>query len=199
MKTQNFFARPQWLAALALISAGKLHAQSYVVDAQISGQADGGMYDYTLTLNNRSSSTTSIGTFWFAWTDYGYDLLPSSPTVTQTPAGWSASVLGGSYDYYGYTYYDGYSIQFTTSSAYLNPGSSLTFEFTSPDSPSDISGINPYFGNEVETSFVYSGGPFSDAGSQFLVETVVPEPAALGLLLVAGGSLMVTRWRRNHV
>src|SRR5438477_10889674 len=89
---------------------GKLHAQGYVVDAQITGQAAGnGTYNYTIQLNNDSSATESIETFWFAWVPdyYGYDLLASAPTINQLPAGWS--------DYVSYNNYylppgaDGYS------------------------------------------------------------------------------------------
>ena len=70
---------------------GMLHAQGYVVDAHMTSQAVGdGTYNYTIQLNNNSSSTTSIETFWFAWSPYyyGYDLLTSAPTITQTPSGW---------------------------------------------------------------------------------------------------------------
>ena len=169
----------------------RLQAQ-YIVDSQLSGQLNGGLYNYTLTLNNRSGSTMSIGTFWFGWTESGYDLMLSKPTVSQTPAGWSASVLGGPYSYYGYTYYDGYSIEFTSSSSYLNPGSSLSFHFTSPDSPLTMSGQNSYFGVPVETSVVYSGGPYSDAGDQFMVQTL-PEPSMLAFLLLAGAGTCLRR------
>jgi len=69
-----------------------------------------------------------------AWTDYGYDLLPSAPTVTETPTGWGGSVMGGPYSYFGYTYQDGYSIEFSSATP-LAPGGTLTFQFSSPDSP----------------------------------------------------------------
>ena len=197
MKIKKVFAAPRLIVILAMFSAPLLHAQIYVVDSQLNAQPDDGIYDYTLTLNNRDSSTTQIGTFWFAWTDSGEDLLLSSPTVTQTPSDWLASVSGGSYtDYYGNTYYDGYSIQFTTASDYLNPGSSLTFQFTSPDSPADISGDNPNFGIAIKTSFVYSGGPFSDAGNEFLVQTV-PEPGAFSLLVVGGLAIAIARYKNT--
>jgi hypothetical protein len=181
---------------LSCTAAHDVGAQNYVVDAQLSGQLSGGLYHYTLTLNNESSSMMPVGTFWFAWTDSGYDLLISKPMVTQTPTGWSGSVLGGPYSYYGYTYYDGYSIQFTSTGATLSPGSALSFQFTSPDSPLTMSGVNPNFGSAIETSVVYSGGPYSDAGDQFLVQTV-PEPSVLGLLSLAGAT-MAMRFRRRR-
>lgn len=197
MKSKGFTA---FLATtlLSFTVAHKVGAQNYMVDAQLSGQLSSGLYHYTLTLNNESSSTMPVGTFWFAWTDSGYDLLPSQPTVTQTPTGWSASVLGGPYSYYGYTYYDGYSIQFISTGASLSPGSSLSFHFTSPDSPLTMSGVNPNFGTTIETSFVYSGGPYSDAGDQFLVQTV-PEPTVLGLLSIVSAGAWTRRGAKRTV
>jgi hypothetical protein len=169
-----------------VVAVQRIDAQNYAADSQISGQAAGdGIYDYTLTLNNESSATSPVGTFWFAWTDYGYNLLPSAPTVTESalPAGWSGAVMGGPYSYYGYTYQDGYSIEFTSLTP-LAPGGTLTFHFTSADSPAAIAGNSPFYdGIPVGTSFVYSGGAFSDAGSQFLVSPV-PEPSTVGLMII---------------
>src|SRR5471030_1623595 len=92
---------------------GVLQAQGYVVDAQITSQAAGnGTYNYTIKLNNDGSSTASIGTFWFAWVPdyYGYDLLTSVPTITQTPYGWYSYPNNNSY-----YYPDGYSLEFYNS------------------------------------------------------------------------------------
>lgn len=180
-----------------VVAMQRIQAQGYAVDSQIIGQpAGGGIYDYTLILNNESSATSSIETFWFAWTDYGYDLLPSMPTVNDAdmPTGWSGTVLGGLYSSYGYTYPDGYSIEFTSPTP-LAPGGTLTFKFSSHDSPADISGNSPLYGIPVGTSFVYSGGAFSDAGSQFLVGTApVPEPSTISLVVTGiSGLLFVGR------
>ena len=176
------------LGLFMVVAMQRIQAQGYAVDSQIIGQSvGGGNYAYTLILNNESSATSSIGTFWFAWTDYGYDLLPSMPTVkaTDMPTGWSGTVLGGPYSDYGYTYPDGYSIVFTSLTP-LAPGGTLTFKFRSHDSPADISGNSPLYGIPVGTSFVYGGSAFSDAGSQFLVLTApVPEPSTINLM-VAG-------------
>jgi hypothetical protein len=179
------------LGLFTVVAMQRIHAQGYAVDSQISGQpAAGGTYNYTLILNNESSATSSIGTFWFAWTDYGYDLLPSAPTVTETPAGWSGSVMGGPYSYYGYTYPDGYSIEFSSLTP-LAPGGSLTFQFSSPDSPAAIAGNSPQYGIPVGTSFVYGGAAFYDPGSQFLVSTTpVPEPSTISLMVTGIAGLL---------
>jgi PEP-CTERM motif len=182
------------LSGLFMVVAMQLiHAQGYAVDSQIIGQlVGGGTYTYTLTLNNESSATSSIGTFWFAWTDNGYDLLPSMPTVraSDIPAGWSATVLGGPYSDYGYTYPDGYSIEFTSLTP-LAPGGTLTFKFRSLDSPAVISGNSPLYGIPVGTSFVYAGSAYADAGNQFLVVTApVPEPSTISLMVTGIAGLL---------
>jgi hypothetical protein len=51
----------------ALATAGAIHAQGIVANAQITGQpAGGGLYSYTIVLNNSASSSSSIQTFWYA-------------------------------------------------------------------------------------------------------------------------------------
>jgi len=185
------------LVSLTSVVTSEMHAQGYLANARFSGiSAGNGTYNYTVTLNNDPSATASIETFWFAWTDYGYDLLPSLPTVTTLPDGWNASVLGGSYSIYGYTYQDGYSIEFTSTTP-LPPGDSLQFQFNSPDSPNTLAGNSPLFGIPIGTSFVYSGAAFSDAGNQLLVSpTPVPEPSPNWLLTLGLGTLLLIARRR---
>jgi hypothetical protein len=173
-KTMNAIKR---FVCILLFAQAAIQARAgYVVDAQISSQALGdGTYDYTITLNNRSASTTPIGTFWFAWVPdyYGYDLLTSPPTITQSPANWNGNIINDTY-----YYPDGFSIEWYGAS--LMPGNSLTFGFNSPDSPSTLGMTSQYFGVPTMTSFVYSSYAFSDPGAEFTVQTV-PEPGALGL------------------
>lgn len=175
-----------WYAGLN----GALHAQGYVVNAQITGQAVGdGTYNYTILLKNDSSSQVSIGTFWFAWVpdDYGYDLLASEPTVTQLPGGWSPYI-----NYGNYYYPDGYSIEFYNSSGSpLAPGGSYTFGFNSADSPATLLQNSPYDSIPTLTSYVYSGYAFGDPGAEFLVTpTAVPEPSIAALLGICATSLL---------
>jgi hypothetical protein len=183
------------LASLCLFSPclnNVLHAQGYIPSAQISGQTAGdGTYNYTIQLFNNSSATQSIGTFWFAWVPniYGYDLLPSAPTITGEPDGWAGYPNNNSY-YYS----DGSSLLFyNASGSNLAPGQSDIFTFNSPDSPetlglTTLGGTNStFFNTSMLTSYVYSGGPFSDGGGAFVVAPApAPEPSTYSLLAGAG-------------
>ena|GEM_PF-1486966 len=137
--------------------------------ATLSGVQNGGLYDYTITLDN--TGTVPIGTFWYAWIPSGF-FLPSTPATETAPTGWSATVIGS------------YSIEYTaSSSAYdVGAGSSLNFDFSSTDTPAALAGNSPHdLSYPVGTSYLYEGAAFSDAGYQFVVQSV-PEPSALSLL-----------------
>ena len=144
--------------------------------ATFSSVPDGADFQYTLTLNNSSTSNSGIGTFWYAWVP-GKDFLATSPIAVTPPAGWTDNVTHG-----GST--DGYAIQFVASSpAYDVPaGSAMTFSFVSADAPSSVDGNSvDYPTTPVNTFFVYPGAPFSDAGHQFIAtqtQTSTPTPTS---------------------
>jgi hypothetical protein len=153
--------------------------------ATLSSQPAGLNFNYTLTLNNNSTPSTPIETLWYAWVP-GSDFLPTSPTSVQAPAGWTGTIMGGGPG-------DGFSIEFTTSTAPLNPGNSLTFQFQSSDTPAQLAGNSPFFPTmRVGTSYVYEGSPFLTAGGTFVVQSV-PEPSTMALLLVGGLGLLRRR------
>jgi hypothetical protein len=185
---------------------GALHAQGYVVNAQITSQAVGdGTYNYTIQLNNDSSSTEPIETFWFAWVPnvYGYDLLASAPTITQLPAGWSDYV--SSANYYLPPGADGYSIEFynyntppAAGAGGLAPGGSLSFGFNSPDSPATLAKNSSYYPVPTLTSYVYTTYAESDPGAELLVTpTAVPEPSTTALLEVCAAGLLFVYSRQR--
>jgi hypothetical protein len=144
-------------------------------------------YEYSLTLNN--TGTTPISTFWYAWIP-GYDLLPSAPTQIFSPAGWSAT---NAHEFYGVG-----SAQWVNLATPLQPNQSLGgFKFDSPDAPSAIFGASDFFGYPVGYSYVYMGAPQTDAGALITPTVVTPEPATIGIMLVAV-AFAASRRRRHH-
>jgi hypothetical protein len=128
-------------------------------------------------LMNSSSSNASIGTFWFAWVP-GEDFMATSPLSVTNPTGWTDQIT-----HFPNSPTNGYAVQWVSSSSSDNVpiGGSLTFQFTSADTPAQIAGDSSFYpGTPVETAFVYPGGPFSDSGHPFVVSSV-PEPSTLTL------------------
>lgn len=166
------------IAGLA-VSAVNSQAQTIYVFAQITDQPlGGGVYNYTLTLDN--TGTSPVETFWFAWNTYDYDFMTANPTSIVTPSGWSDTVT----TYYDYYYGYDYGIEFSTSTTPLAGGASLQFSFDSTMTPMQMAGNNPTFGNPVGTSYASTGPGFS--GTEFgpFVAQVVPEPSPLALFAV---------------
>jgi hypothetical protein len=177
------------LAGLIWAFSHCARAQTIDASATISGVQAGVDYDYTITLNNKGTSTSPIETLWYAWVP-GADFLPTSPLSVQPPTGWTEIITGGSVN-------DGYAIQFTTSTSPLNPGNSLLFQFQSADTPTQLAGNSPTHPTfPVGTSVLYSGAPLSVGPSESFVVQSVPEPSSLGLLLI-GGSLLLRFGRRG--
>ncbi len=147
---------------------GRALLANITASAVISSAPDGADFDYTITLTNSTSSTSGVGTFWYAWNLPNVNYLATSPVSVSPPAGWSDQVTNTGPS-------DGFGILYTanSSASYLAPGSSLVFKFTSADSPSSVNGNSPFYpGVPVNTSFVYPEGAFSDAGHEFVVQPV---------------------------
>jgi len=157
---------------LTLATTRNAHA---TIDASVTISSTGtGPFNYTLTLNNLPTSTSPIETLWFSWVP-GLDFMSAGPTSTTAPAGWGTYVESGSY-------YGGYSIQFTTTSAPLAPGNSLQFAFTSPVTPTELAGNDQIFGYYPElTTYLYSVSVESGVSEQVVAEQV-PEPSTLALV-----------------
>ena len=168
----------------------RLDAQSLFASASYSATPSAqGTYDYTIKLSNSSLSSVAIQTFWYGWEPGGGDYLISNPSSFQAPPGWAGVVTGGGPG-------DGYAIRFQSLSAPLAPGSSLTFHFTTADSPAALSGLSDYYPTiPIETSTVFSGH-LSGARTSFLVQPV-PEPSTLGLLIVGSVGLIIAAGRNR--
>jgi hypothetical protein len=161
-------------ALLTLASTRSAHAG---IDANVtisSQDAGGGAFNYTLTLNNLSTSTDPIETLWFSWIP-GLDFMSVGPTSETAPTGWTTFVESG--DYYG-----GYSIQFTTTTAPLSPNASLQFAFTSTVTPTELAGNDSIFGYYPElTTYLYSQS-VEGGDSESVLAQAIPEPSSLALV-----------------
>jgi hypothetical protein len=153
--------------------------------------ADGANFDYTVTLTNSASSTSGIGTFWFAWKP-GQDFLASSPISVTPPPGWTDKIMHSGPS-------DGYSVQFVASNPIddVQPGGSMNFMFTSADTPAALNGNSVGSPSmAVGTSVVYPVGPFSDGGHEFVV-TQAGTPTPTGPLVWVTN--VQTKENRNHM
>jgi hypothetical protein len=192
MKRFTFFG---FVLAIGVLTA-PVSAANISASGVLSWTPDGADFDYTITLTNSSSSTASIGTFWFAWVPVPFeDFLATSPLSVTNPTGWKDKIT-----HRGST--DGYAVQWVSSSPSDNVaiGGSLTFQFTSKDTPAQISGDSQFYpGTPVETSFVYAGDPFVNPADEFVV-TSVPEPSTLTLgILALVSSYAYSRFKRKRM
>jgi Bacterial Ig-like domain (group 2) len=130
----------------------------------ISSAPDGNNYDYTIGLTNSSQSDSGIGTFDFASVG-SQDYLATNPLSVTPPTGWTYEITSNGTG-------DGYSIEFTASSSayYIQPGSSMSFLFTSADTPGSVGGNSQFYpGVPVGTSVVFPAGSLSDSGHELVV------------------------------
>ena len=88
---------------------GRALMAGITASAVISSTPAGSNFDYTIDLTNSSSSTASIGTFWYSWTPEPFeDFLATNPVSVSPPAGWTDTITN-----IGST--DGYAIEFVSS------------------------------------------------------------------------------------
>jgi hypothetical protein len=176
------------VAAGLMASAVGVQAQS--ATATISGAAaGGGVFDYTITLHN--TGTTSLDSFWYAWTLSGNNLS----TAISNPGsslGWVDTALEGNT-----------SISWEGNSGNtLAVGQSATFTFASTETPSAIttlpSGESVAYvsGTGPNTFDQNDPGVASPVFSPTLV--AVPEPSTLALLIAAAVGLLAARWPKHR-
>jgi hypothetical protein len=163
------------LAAAAGLAASTVSSHAQNATATISGvAAGGGVFDYTITLLN--TGTTSLDSFWYAWTLSGNN-LSTAITSPGSSLGWVDTAIEGNT-----------SISWEGNSGNeLAMGQSATFTFDSTETPSAIttspSGESVAYvsGTGPNTFEQNDPGVASPVFSPILV--VVPEPSSLGLLM----------------
>jgi hypothetical protein len=165
------------LESRTLLSVG-LAATAQLKLLSTTGTTQSPVYHYDITVTDTGS--TNVGSFWFGWIP-GDNFLPTTPSAASSPAGWSnANILAANA-------FDGASIQWVASSSPITPGHSLSgFDFTTTDSPTALaanSKAHPLA--HAMTSFVYSGGLFSDAGLQITVAPIIAGPIAKKLAVAS--------------
>jgi hypothetical protein len=155
---------------------GRALLANIIASAAFSSTPNGADFNYTIVLKNSSTSTSGIGTFWYAWVPIpDQNFLATSPISVTAPTGWTDLITHDSNT-------DGFGIRFIAKSAAsdVKPGGSLDFKFESADTPASVNGKSPFHGGPpVGTSFVYPQGPFSDAGHEFVVMPASTQPGPL--------------------
>lgn len=151
--------------------------------------AGGGLFNYSILLTN-TSSTATIGTFWFAWVP-GQSYMANAPSNIINPSGWSDFVVTPGGPDAG-----GYSIEWSTASL-LAPGGTEAFLFTSAETPAQLAGDSSFFtGIPEATSFLYSGGAFASPSTQIIGQvTSAPEPRSS--ILLGFGLMVLFAFRRK--
>ena len=169
------------LAVAAGLAASTLSSQAQSAAASLSAVPSGGGYNYTITLTNTGS--TALNSFWYGWTTSGNN-LPSIPTSPGNSLVWGNSVVGNSIEW------------INSSGTALLAGHTGVFTFASTSTPAQMTaGI-------AGQSVAYVGGiDFSqnvpgDSTAVFAPVLIVPEPSALGLLLVGSLGWLATGWRK---
>jgi len=169
------------LLGLMLVAgtASSVRAQGQLPSGTISGSGSG-PYTYSLSFSDGASSTSPVGSVWYAWKP-GFFYLPGVPTGASAPTGWTANISGD-------------SIQFTANSPAndIPIGGTLSgFSYQAAFSPAQLAAAL-----NSGLSDAYSGGLFSDAGVLFTVTTIVPEPSTLTLLICGVAGLCLVGRRR---
>jgi PEP-CTERM motif len=168
------------MAVAATMAASTLssQAQNVNVTTSLTGiAAGGGVFDYTLTLNN--TGPESIESFWLGWVPGSFNV--ASPSNAGNNLGWQSALDGSSVQYLG------------TAGSALASGHSGSFTFDSTTTPAQFMAETGQAGESTAYGVNAANGQLAFALSPPDTETfgltvaAAPEPSTLAFL--AAGSL----------
>jgi hypothetical protein len=137
--------------------------------SNITNTVSGSTYTYSDTLLNNGS--VPIATYWFAWQP-GQNYLPSLPTPA-APSGWTFTVSGAA---------GGYGIEWVTATP-LQPGQSVTFGFSTADTPAILFGPAASFPS-VTVATATIEGTSTSSGNSITVPASLPQQTASQIFYV---------------
>jgi hypothetical protein len=168
------------LAVGAALAASTLSSQAQNVNLTTSltpVTAAGGVFDYTLTLNN--TGPEAIESLWLGWVPGSFNI--ANPSIAGNNLGWTSILDGNSIQYEG------------TAGTALAAGHSGTFTFDSTTTPAEFMAQTGQAGDSTAYGVNAANGQLSLTLSPpdtevFALTTVVPEPSTFAILAL--GSLV---------
>ncbi|HEX3623971.1 MAG TPA: PEP-CTERM sorting domain-containing protein [Verrucomicrobiae bacterium] len=178
------------LAVAVALAASALPGQAQNVNVSTSlnyATGAGGVYDYTLTLDNLGPE--EIESLWLGWVPGSFNI--ASPSSPGNNLGWSSTLDGNSIQYLG------------TSGTALASGNSATFTFDSTTTPAQFTAETGKAGDSTAYGINAANGQLSfslsppDTETFFL--TVVPEPSTYAILALGSLGFLGVVWRKRSM
>ena len=175
------------VAAALIFSALSSRAQDVAVTGLLTDiPAGGGVFDYTLTLQNTGSE--AVESLWLGWALSSSPIFDiAGPTQAGNNRGWASVVDGNSVQYGG-----------SSSETFLAPAATATCTFESTSTPAEF--MSEAAGQSV--AYGVDASPFAiEDNSLNSIEfapsvAAVPEPSAVSLLIMAVLGFSFPGWCR---